>query len=210
MVMLMPAIGRDDGAGASAARHRARADADVLSADQRRLPRSTMTLPGAVARSSPASLPSASSSASRARMLMGGLQTAGTVIANQLGLGFVTTIDPTHGPAGRDLFRLPGLLAVTLIFAADLHHLVIAALLTATELFPPGRSRPSATPPTLITEDGRGRLQDRASRSRRRSSSSASSSMRASAVLSRLMPQMQVFFIALPATIMLGLSCSPR
>src|SRR5438046_2069322 len=29
------------------------------------------------------------------RMLMGGLQTAGTVIANQLGLGFVTTIDPT-------------------------------------------------------------------------------------------------------------------
>ena len=66
---------------------------------------------------------------------MGALQTAGTVIANQLGLGFVTTIDPTQGRAGRDPLGFLALLGVTLIFASDLHHLVIAALLTATGCF---------------------------------------------------------------------------
>ena len=76
---------------------------------------------------------------------MGGLQTAGTVIANQLGLGFVTTIDPTMGQQGAIFSGFLALLAVTLIFAADLHHLVIAAMFDSYQLFAPAASRRSAT-----------------------------------------------------------------
>src|SRR5262245_16517763 len=34
------------------------------------------------------------------RMMLGALQTAGTIVANQLGLGFVTSLDPSQGQQG--------------------------------------------------------------------------------------------------------------
>jgi flagellar biosynthetic protein FliR len=138
------------------------------------------------------------------RLLMSGLQVAGTVIANQLGLGFVTTIDPSMGQQGAIFSGFLALLAVTLIFAADLHHLIIAAMFDSYRLFAPGGIPSAGDAAALITKTVAGAFLI---------------AIQISApflvfglifnaglaVLSKLMPQMQVFFIALPATIMIGL-----
>src|SRR4051812_33548416 len=63
-----------------------------------------------------------------ARLTIASLQVAGSVIAQQLGLGFVTEIDPTQGQQNVIVGNFLSLLGIVLIFATDLHHLVIAAL----------------------------------------------------------------------------------
>src|SRR6266566_4193165 len=73
-----------------------------------------------------------------ARVTLAALQVAGSVIAQQLGLGFVTAVDPTQGQQGLILGNFLTLLGITLIFATDLHHLVIAGLHDSYRLFRPG------------------------------------------------------------------------
>jgi flagellar biosynthetic protein FliR len=63
-----------------------------------------------------------------ARLTISALQIAGNVVAQQLGLGFVTEIDPTQGQQNVIVGNFLSLLGIVLIFATDLHHLVIAAL----------------------------------------------------------------------------------
>src|ERR1700692_2968998 len=63
-----------------------------------------------------------------ARVTLAALQVAGSVIAQQLGLGFVTAVDPTQGQQGILIGNFLTILGVTLLFATDSHHLVIAAL----------------------------------------------------------------------------------
>src|SRR6202008_3982894 len=66
------------------------------------------------------------------------LQVAGTVTANQMGLGFVTAVDPTQGQQGMIVGNFLGVLGITMIFATDMHYLVIAALNESYTLFKPG------------------------------------------------------------------------
>jgi len=73
-----------------------------------------------------------------ARITLAALQVAGSVIAQQLGLGFVTSIDPTQGQQGALLGNFLTILGLTLLFATDTHHLVIAALSESYRLFSPG------------------------------------------------------------------------
>src|SRR4029453_3456641 len=63
-----------------------------------------------------------------ARVTLAALQVAGSVIAQQLGLGFVTAVDPTQGQQGLLIGNFLTILGLTLLFATDTHHLVIAAL----------------------------------------------------------------------------------
>src|SRR6201987_6039244 len=64
-----------------------------------------------------------------ARVTFAALQVAGAVIAQQMGLGFVTSVDPTtQGQQGGLIGNFLTMLGVTLLFATDTHHLVIAAL----------------------------------------------------------------------------------
>ena len=63
-----------------------------------------------------------------ARVTLAALQVAGSVIAQQMGLGFVTSVDPTQGEQGVLVGNFLTMLGVTLIFATDSDHLVIAAL----------------------------------------------------------------------------------
>jgi flagellar biosynthetic protein FliR len=138
------------------------------------------------------------------RLIMSSLQVAGSVIAQQMGLGFVTAVDPTLGQQGVVVGNFLAMMAVTLIFATDLHHLVIAALNDSYTLFAPGEVPILGDVAALTTSTvARGfRI-----------------GIQLSApflvfgllfnlglgVLSRLMPQMQVFFVGLPLSIMLGL-----
>jgi flagellar biosynthetic protein FliR len=72
------------------------------------------------------------------RLAMSALQVAGSVVAHQIGLGFVTEIDPTQHQQGVLVGNFLAVLGVTLIFATDLHYLVIAALNDSYNIFRPG------------------------------------------------------------------------
>ena len=139
-----------------------------------------------------------------ARLAISALQVAGSVVAQQLGLGFVTAVDPTQNQQGMLVGNFLALIGVTLIFATDMHHLVIAALNDSYRLFAPGEI-PA--------------LGDMAQHITTVIATAFKIGIQLSApflvfgllfnlglgVLSRLMPQMQVFFIGMPLTIILGL-----
>jgi flagellar biosynthesis protein FliR len=139
-----------------------------------------------------------------ARLTISALEVAGSVIAQQLGLGFVTAVDPTQGEQGVLVGNFLTMLAITLFFATDMHHLVIAALNDSYSLFEPGEVPATGDVAALITKTVSGAFKI---------------GIQLSApflvfgllfnlglgVLSRLMPQMQVFFVALPLSILLGL-----
>jgi flagellar biosynthetic protein FliR len=139
-----------------------------------------------------------------ARLAISGLQVAGSVIAQQLGLGFVTAVDPTQNQQGLLVGNFLAVLGVTLIFATDMHHLVIIALNDSYFIFAPGEVPIVGDIAKHITSV---------------IASSFKIGIQLSApflvfgllfnlglgVLSRLMPQMQVFFIGLPLSILLGL-----
>jgi flagellar biosynthetic protein FliR len=138
-----------------------------------------------------------------ARLIISALQIAGSVIAQQLGLGFVTAVDPTQGQQSVIVGNFLTVLGVTLIFATDLHHLVIAALNDSYTLFQPGDIP---------------LLGDVAALTTRTVATAFRIGIQLSApfllfgllfnlglgILSRLMPQMQVFFVGIPLSILLG------
>jgi flagellar biosynthesis protein FliR len=138
-----------------------------------------------------------------ARVTLAALQVAGAVIAQQLGLGFVTSVDPTQGQQGVVIGNFLTLLGITMLFATDSHHLVIAALNDSYSIFSPGEVMPSGDVAALAT---------------RAFAAAFKIGMQLSApflvfglvfniglgVLARLMPQMQVYFVGVPLSIMAG------
>lgn len=139
-----------------------------------------------------------------ARLAMSGLQIAGSVVAHQLGLGFVTAIDPTQNQQGMLVGNFLTVLGVTMIFATDLHYLVIAALNDSYTIFQPGVM-------PLVGDVAKHVTQIIAMSFRIGIQLAAPFLVFGLlfnvglGVLSRLMPQMQVFFIGLPLSILLGL-----
>lgn len=138
-----------------------------------------------------------------ARVTLAALQVAGSVIAQQMGLGFVTSVDPTQGQQGVLIGNFLTMLGVTLLFATDSHHLVIAALNDSYKIFAPGESMASGDVASLAT---------------RAFSAAFRIGLQLSApflvfglvfniglgVLARLMPQMQVYFVGVPLSIFAG------
>jgi flagellar biosynthesis protein FliR len=138
-----------------------------------------------------------------ARVTLSALQVAGSVIAQQLGLGFVTTVDPTQGQQGLLIGNFLTILGLTLLFATDTHHLVIAALNDSYAIFSPGEAMLSGDVASLAT---------------RAFTAAFKIGIQLSApflvfgivfniglgVLARLMPQMQVYFVGVPLSILFG------
>ena len=139
-----------------------------------------------------------------ARLTVGALQVTGSVVAQQLGLGFVTAVDPTtQGQQGVLIGNFLTLLGIALLFATNLHHLVIAALDDSYTLFHPGEVPLTGDMAALMTRTVAGAFRV---------------GIQLSApflvfgllfnlglgLLSRLMPQMQVFFVGLPLSILGG------
>ena len=139
-----------------------------------------------------------------ARIIMSALHVAGNIIALQMSLAFAQNVDPTQGQQGVLISNFLSLLAVTLIFATNLDHLLIAAMRDSYEIFVPGQAIPvgdfSQMAVKLVSDAFRIGLQ------------LAAPFLVFGLVfyvgiglLSRLMPQIQIFFIAMPANITLGL-----
>jgi flagellar biosynthetic protein FliR len=138
-----------------------------------------------------------------ARVTLSALQVAGSVIAQQMGLGFVTSVDPTQGQQGLLIGNFLTMLGITLLFATDSHHLVIAALNDSYAIFAPGETMASGDVAALAT---------------RAFTASFKIGLQLSApflvfglvfntglgVLARLMPQMQVYFVGAPLSILAG------
>jgi flagellar biosynthesis protein FliR len=138
-----------------------------------------------------------------ARLTISALDVAGTIIAQELGLGFVTAVDPSQGEQSMIISNFLTMLAITLFFATDMHHLVLAALNDSYTLFAPGEVPATGDVAALITKTTSGAFRI---------------GIQISApflvfgmvfnlglgVLSRLMPAMQVYFLAMPLSILGG------
>lgn len=138
------------------------------------------------------------------RLLMGALQTAGFIVAQTMGLGFAITVDPTGGLQNPSIANFLSMLGITLILATDLHHLAIVAIHESYRLLPPG---------------GLPEISDLMTLAVKAMTRGFAIAVQISApfivfgllfnlglgVLARLMPQMQVFFLAVPASILGGM-----
>lgn len=138
------------------------------------------------------------------RLLVTALQTAGAVIAQDMGLSFAQTVDPTAGTQGAAISNLLVLMGAVLVFTTDLHHLAISAIGASYVNLPPGVLPPTSDALTLAMK------------------TMATGFMLAVKIaapfavfaivfnlglglLSRLMPALQVFFLAMPASVLLGM-----
>lgn len=137
------------------------------------------------------------------RMAVSALQTAGVIIANAMGIGFAMQVDPSQGQQGAVVGSFLTLVGLAIIFAADLHHLVIAAISDSFSVIRPGLLPMSGDAAKfLVTAVAQAFVV----------------AIQLSApflvfaivfnvglgVLAKLMPQMQVFFIAMPISIGVG------
>lgn len=139
-----------------------------------------------------------------ARMTMSALHVAGTVIAFQSSLGFAQFFDPAQGQQGALVSAFLGLLGLVLIFATDLHLLMLRAAHDSYQLMPPSAPIPVADLVGLGT---------------RFIANSFKLGVQLAApfivyamvyyiglgLLQRLMPQLQLFFVGMPLQIMMAL-----
>jgi flagellar biosynthetic protein FliR len=138
------------------------------------------------------------------RMVVGALQTAGNIVAQQLGLAFAMSVDPAMGGQQAAIGNFLTLLGITLIFAADLHHLAIMAIRDSYAFLPPA-GVPDVGDAAMLAMRAVGRGFALAVQIAAPFIAFGILFNLGLGVLSRLMPQLQVFFLAMPATILIGM-----
>lgn len=138
-----------------------------------------------------------------ARILVSSLQVAGTIIAFNSGLGSAQLFDPTVGQQGAITGAFLATVGVTLLFVTNLHHLLLFALVDSYELFIPGGSFPVGDVSDLAAQF--------VSRSFKLGLQIAMPVVIVGVMIyismglmARLMPQIQVFFIALPLQMLIA------
>jgi flagellar biosynthetic protein FliR len=139
-----------------------------------------------------------------ARMIISAMHTAGTIIATQSGLASAMMLDITQTSQSTAITNLLSITAVTVMFVMDLHYLLLAGLISSYDVFPAGATLPA---------------DDMMMHAVRTMSQTFAVSMQiaaphivigtvvylAAGVLSRLMPNMQIFFILMPPQILVSL-----
>ena len=139
------------------------------------------------------------------RMFLSSLATAGEIVSLQTTLSFAQTAAPGQAQPSTSLSTFLGLMGVVLIMTTDLHHLFLGALVHSYDLFPVVRAAPLADAANMAVQTvGR--------------SFSLGLQLAAPVVvfslifniaaglIGRAMPQFQVFFVATPLMLLLGLS----
>jgi flagellar biosynthetic protein FliR len=140
------------------------------------------------------------------RIVIGALQTAGTIIAQELGLSFAMTIDPSQG-GGQEaaIGNLLTLLGIALVFATDTHHIAITAIRDSYALLPPAAGAPEAGDAARLAVGAVGRAFALAVKISAPFIAFAFLFNLGLGILSRLMPQVQVFFLGIPLSILIGM-----
>ncbi len=137
------------------------------------------------------------------RLAISGLHIAGTIIAQQAGLAAAQFTDPAQMTQGAVTSSFLTIMAMTMIFVTDLHHLFIQGTYASYTLFPVGELAPFGDISELVTGFVAG---------------SFKLGFQISApflvygltfyfgvgLINRLMPQVQIFFVAMPLQIALA------
>lgn len=142
---------------------------------------------------------------SLSRILMAALSIGGMMIATMTGLANALTNDPTAAQQGSIAGSFLSTLALLIIILLDLHHLLLRGVIDSYQLFVPGQP--------ILTGDISQMIARVVAKAFLLGFQIASPFIAIGLIfnlglglLSRLMPQMQVFFIAIPLQILIGLS----
>ncbi len=139
------------------------------------------------------------------RLMMSALLVAGQVAGMQSGLAFAQSFDPTQGQQGAVMATFLNLVAVTLVFVTGLHHIFLTGIVGSYSIIPAGSIPDLGDVAQLGTQV--------VAQSFRVGMQMAAPLIAfglvfylALGVLSRLMPQVQIFFVAMPLNVFAGLS----
>jgi flagellar biosynthetic protein FliR len=139
------------------------------------------------------------------RLFMSSLAAAGEIVSLQTSLSFAQTANPMQAQPSTTIGTFLGMIGIVLIFATDLHHLFVAAIVHSFELFPFTRDVP-------VNDAGQLAIQT-VGRSFALGLQLAAPVVVfslifniATGLVGRIMPQFQVFFVATPLGLLLGLS----
>jgi flagellar biosynthetic protein FliR len=139
-----------------------------------------------------------------ARLVLLALPLAGQIAAAMLGLANILQPDPALGAQTTALARLFALAAPVLVLAAGLHALPLAALAGSYSVFPPGAALPGADAAEVVV----GALAASFGFGLQLAAPFVLASLVwqvGLGVLARLVPQLQVYFAAMPGQILGGL-----
>ncbi len=137
------------------------------------------------------------------RILVSTMHTAGMVMSSQSSLSSATMFDPSQASQGTGIGNFMSVTAVTLIFATNLHHVMLRGLVDSYTLFPAGLEAPTGDMLNYLS---------------RLVGDVFAMAIQISApmivvglvgffgmgVLARLMPTMQVFFIITPPQVLVS------
>lgn len=140
-----------------------------------------------------------------ARLSVSGAQTAGAVIASSSGLSVAQAADPTNGGMqGALIGAFLSFLGIALIFATDLHHVALSAVHDSYMIFTPKEPLMFGDAAETVVDTVAGAFVIGVQMSAPFIVFGLVFNL-GMGILSRLMPQLQVFFIAMPATVGVGL-----
>jgi flagellar biosynthetic protein FliR len=139
------------------------------------------------------------------RLFFTALSTAGEIVSMQTTLSFAQSTNPSMGQSSTAVATFLSMLGLTLIMATDLHHLFIGAIVKSYDIFPFSRAVP---------------VEDAATLALRTVADSFSLGVQLAApvivfslvfnlavgLVGRVMPAFQIFFVASPLSVILGLS----
>ena len=139
-----------------------------------------------------------------ARLFMAALTTAGMMVAYMSSLANALVNDPSAAQQGSVVGSFLGVVALLVIFSLDLHHLFLTAVVGSYELFVPGQALPVGDFSQMISKI--------VAETFLLSFQLAAPFIAVGVIfylgvglLSRLMPQVQIFFVAMPLQIGVGL-----
>lgn len=139
------------------------------------------------------------------RIFLSSLTTTGEIISIQTTLSFAQTAAPGQATPSTTLGTFLGLIGITLIMATDLHHMFLTAIVRSYALFPFGREIPVADSAQLAVQTVAGSFRLGLQLAAPVVVFSLVFNI-AAGLVGRVMPQFQVFFVATPLIVLLGLS----
>jgi flagellar biosynthesis protein FliR len=139
------------------------------------------------------------------RIMLGALDTAGMVISIQAGYSNALVFNPATATQGSLISSLYSLLGITLLFATDLHHYMLASIVDSYQLFPAMGNAVDAESSfrlVLRTISGAFKIGVEISTPFLIVGTLVQIGF---GLLGRLMPQVQIYFLAMPLQILLSL-----
>ena len=139
------------------------------------------------------------------RLFLASLAVAGEAVSLHTTLAFAQTANPLQAMPGTTVAAFLTLLGITLIFATDLHHLFIGAIARSYSMFPPSRG----VSVEQASEMAARTVSDAFALGVQLAAPVIVFSLIlniAAGLIGRMLPQFQIFFVAAPINILIGLS----